>query len=204
MVGERVLFVVLLGPLAFVWGLVLMRQKRHSGGIRVLGGAMTLIGTAVMGSLAWLITTFLSSNHSKGRVLRLRGRTRVARRALGEGWADDAVPDVSGLTPWQRTVLGEVWMYSAGLEHASVPAFSKLSLKLSALGAPSALLEDCHLAALDEVRHARRCFALARAYSGVRWTAGAIPELGQGSAQPSPTGTGDDWSRLVRGSLLDG
>jgi hypothetical protein len=198
------LFALLLGPAAFVGGLILMLSKRHSGGIRVLGGAVTLFGTATMGGMAWLINAIGSTNFSKGRVLRLRGRTRVARRALGEGWADDAAPEVSGLTPWQRTVLGEVWMYSAGLEHASVPAFSKLSLKLSALGAPSELLEDCHLAALDEVRHARRCFALARAYSGVRWTAGTLPELEQGSAQPSPAGTGDPWSRLVRGSLLDG
>ncbi len=204
MFGELVILFVLLGPVVFVWGLILMFQKRHTGGVRILGGAMALFGTATMGGVAWLVTTLLTSNNSKGRVLRLRGRTRVARRALGEGWADDAAPDVSGLTPWQRTVLGEVWMYSAGLEHASVPAFSKLSLKLSALGAPSELLEDCHLAALDEVRHARRCFALARAYSGVRWTAGTLPELAQGSAQPSPASMGDTWARLVRGSLLDG
>jgi hypothetical protein len=128
----------------------------------------------------------------------------VARRALGDGWADDAVPSLEGLTPWQRTVLGEAWMYSASMEHASVPAFAKLSLKLTALGAPSELLEACHQAALDEVRHARRCFALARAYSGLPWSAGALPELGQQRpALPSPD-AGDDWSRLVRGSLLDG
>lgn len=204
MVAVSVLFVVLLFAVTFVRGLILMLQKRQPRGMRILGGVMAL-GTAVtVGGLAWLVHLISSTNFSKGRVLRLRGRTRVARRALGAGWADDAVPDVSGLTPWQRAVLGEVWMYSAGLEHASVPAFSKLSLKLSGLGAPSELLEDCHLAALDEIRHARRCFALARVYSGVGWTAGTIPELGHGSAQPSPKGTEDTWARLVRGSLLDG
>lgn len=204
MAAVSVILVVLLFAGAFVGGLILMLQKHQPRGLRVLGGVMAL-GTAVtVGGLAWLVHLISSTNFSKGRVLRLRGRTRVARRALGVGWADDAVPDVSGLTPWQRTVLGEVWMYSAGLEHASVPAFSKLSLKLSALGAPSELLEDCHLAALDEIRHARRCFALASAYSGVGWTAGTIPELGQGSTRPSPMDSGDTWARLVRGSLLDG
>ncbi|MFP2957154.1 ferritin-like domain-containing protein [Myxococcus sp. 1LA] len=199
-----VLFVVLMGPVAFVSGLVVMLRKRQSKGIRVLGGGIAVMGAVVMGGMAWFVHLLSTTNFSKGRVLRLRGRARVARRALGAGWADDAVPDTSGLTPWQRTVLGEVWLHSAGLEHASVPAFSKLSLKLSALGAPSELLEDCHLAALDEIRHARRCFALARAYSGLGWTAGAIPELGKGGTPPSPLGPEETWARLVRGSLLDG
>ncbi|WP_426757224.1 ferritin-like domain-containing protein [Myxococcus sp. Y35] len=202
--AELLILVVLLGPVFLIAGLFFMFQERNSSGRRALGAVMALAGTVITGGIAWGLFALLSGNNSKGRVLRLRGRARVARRALGEGWADDAVPDVSGLTSWQRTVLGEVWMYSAGLEHASVPAFSKLSLKLSALGAPADLLEDCHLAALDEVRHARRCFALARAYSGVSWTAGTIPALTQASASPSPKSTGEPWSRLVRGSLLDG
>ncbi|WP_249346389.1 hypothetical protein [Corallococcus exiguus] len=54
---------------------------------------------------------------------------------LRDGWADDAAPSLAWLAPWQRTVLGEAWLYSAGMEHASVSAFAKLSLKLSALGA---------------------------------------------------------------------
>ncbi|WP_216617762.1 ferritin-like domain-containing protein [Corallococcus carmarthensis] len=191
--------VVLTGPVLFLWGLVDLLK-----GSKSRGSVLTLMGATTMGLVYWAYSAFSHMNFSKGRVLRLKGRARVARRALGDGWADDAAPTLEGLTPWQRTVLGEAWLYSAGLEHASVPAFAKLSLKLSALGAPSELLEACHLAALDEVRHARRCFALARAYSGLPWSAGTIPELGQERpARPSP-GEGDDWSRLVRGSLLDG
>ncbi|WP_208721281.1 ferritin-like domain-containing protein [Corallococcus aberystwythensis] len=194
-----VLFIVLLGPMLFVSGIVVMVKGSGSR-----GGLLTLLGATTMGLVYWAYSAISHMNFSKGRVLRLKGRARVARRALGDGWADGATPRLEGLTPWQRTVLGEAWMYSAGMEHASVPAFAKLSLKLSALGAPSELLEACHLAALDEVRHARRCFALARAYSGLPWSAGTIPELGQERpSRPSP-GEGDDWSRLVRGSLLDG
>ncbi|WP_244219733.1 ferritin-like domain-containing protein [Corallococcus interemptor] len=191
--------VVLLGPILFVAGIVTM-SKRNS----TRGGLMTLLGAVTMGLVFWAYNVLGNMNFSKGRVLRLKGRARVARRALGDGWADDAAPALEGLTPWQRTVLGEAWMYSAGMEHASVPAFAKLSLKLSALGAPSELLEACHLAALDEVRHARRCFALARAYSGLPWSAGAIPELAQERPSPPSADEGDAWSRLVRGSLLDG
>jgi hypothetical protein len=191
--------VVIVGPLFFVGGLVVMMK-----GSRPWGTLLTVMGTGMMGLVYWGYTQLSHLNYSKGRVLRLKGRARVARRALGDGWADDTVPRLEGLTPWQRTVLGEAWMYSAGMEHASVPAFAKLSLKLSTLGAPSELLEACHLAALDEVRHARRCFALARAYSGLPWSAGAIPELGPSPASRPTPEEGDDWSRLVRGSLLDG
>ncbi|WP_233611995.1 ferritin-like domain-containing protein [Corallococcus sp. AB045] len=202
MVNPIVLFVcftILSGPVLFVAGIVVM-----SKGSGTRGGIMTVLGASTMGLVYWSYSAISDTNFSKGRVLRLKGRARVARRALGDGWADDAAPDIDGLTPWQRTVLGEAWLYSAGMEHASVPAFAKLSLKLTALGAPSELLEACHLAALDEVRHARRCFALARAYSGLPWSAGMIPELSQDRPQrPGPV-EGDDWSRLVRGSLLDG
>lgn len=39
-------------------------------------------------------------------------------------------------------------------EYASVASFSELSLRLMAVGAPPALVSDCHRAALDEIRHA--------------------------------------------------
>lgn len=202
-----VVIVIVCGVLPLYWGIELLKDKGSYGGSRILGGILALGGTVVlvvMGGVTWLIHLISTTGFTKGRVLRLQGRARMARRALGGGWADDAVPSTSGLTAWQRTVLGEAWLYSAGMEHASVPAFAKLSLKLSALGAPSRLLEDCHTAALDEVRHARRCFALARAYSGLNWTAGTLPELARSAEQPLPTGAENDWARLVRGSLLDG
>ncbi|WP_233613316.1 MULTISPECIES: ferritin-like domain-containing protein [Corallococcus] len=199
LIAVFVCFIVLLGPMLFVSGLVVMMK-----GSGTRGRVLTILGATTMGLVYWAYSAISHMNFSKGRVLRLKGRARVARRALGDGWADDAAPELEGLMPWQRTVLGEAWLYSAGMEHASVPAFAKLSLKLSALGAPSELLEACHLAALDEVRHARRCFALARAYSGLPWSAGMIPELGQDRPQRPNPGEGDEWSRLVRGSLLDG
>jgi hypothetical protein len=42
----------------------------------------------------------------------------------------------------------------AGLEFASVVAFAELSMRLVSVGAPSELVARCHLAALDEIRHA--------------------------------------------------
>ena len=58
------------------------------------------------------------------------------------------------------------WLRAALAEHASVAAFSQISLQLLALGAPARLLEGTHRAALDEIRHAEITFALASAYGG--------------------------------------
>lgn len=43
----------------------------------------------------------------------------------------------------------------ARTEYASVASFSELSLRLIAVGAPVELVEACHRAALEEIRHAR-------------------------------------------------
>ena len=51
-------------------------------------------------------------------------------------------------------------------EHASVAAFARLTLHLLSAGAPPELVEMAHRASLDEIRHARTCFALARRYGG--------------------------------------
>ncbi|HVF76639.1 MAG TPA: hypothetical protein VM938_16500 [Acidimicrobiales bacterium] len=59
-------------------------------------------------------------------------------------------------------------------EYASVASFGELALRLMAVGAPVELVEACHRAALDEIRHARQADALA---DRTRPRFGAIPEL---------------------------
>jgi len=62
----------------------------------------------------------------------------------------------------------------AGFEYASVASFGELALRLLAVGAPAELVAACHRAALDEIRHASSCAALAgRPASPL----GAIPGL---------------------------
>lgn len=63
-----------------------------------------------------------------------------------------------------RAALAQAWAADGCEEHASIAAFARLTLHLLALGAPSDLVERAHLASLDEVRHARACFALAGRY----------------------------------------
>lgn len=69
----------------------------------------------------------------------------------------------------------KAWADAGAGEHASVAAFARLSLELMALGAPSDLLSGVHQAALDEVRHAEQCWALARRFGGTTRSAGAFP-----------------------------
>jgi hypothetical protein len=57
--------------------------------------------------------------------------------------------------------IGAEWLRDALAEHASVGAFSAFNLSLLALGAPADLVRGGAAAALDEVFHAKACFALA-------------------------------------------
>lgn len=135
---------------------------------------------------------------TKGRLLRLRGRAHLPELAEGNGWNDATAPHVDALGAEDRAVLAAAWLASARMEHASIPAFAQLSIHLAALGAPSDLVERCHRAALDELRHARRCYAMASAFAGTSLTAGPIPELARGARTPV------DLVRLAVGSLVDG
>jgi hypothetical protein len=67
------------------------------------------------------------------------------------------------------------WARAGAAEHASVAAFARLSLELMSLGAPNELLRDVHQAALDEVRHADECWALAERYGASRVRAAGLP-----------------------------
>jgi hypothetical protein len=67
------------------------------------------------------------------------------------------------------------WAQDGLHEHASVASFARFGLELLALGAPAQLLNEQLLAASDELRHARLCFALARRFGGVAVRPGAMP-----------------------------
>src|SRR5678815_3146409 len=71
------------------------------------------------------------------RVLRLRGKAALPDVAEGAGWGDAAAPNVQHLSREERATLAGLWLISARMEHASIAAFSQLSLHLAALGASS-------------------------------------------------------------------
>ncbi|MCS6899523.1 MAG: ferritin-like domain-containing protein [Myxococcales bacterium] len=96
-------------------------------------------------------------------------------RPLSETWEALRSLEPASLPTPLRTRLAELWARDALLEHASVASFSKFSLHLMAVAAPPALLHDAHRAALDEIQHARLCFALASAYAGEPLGPGPLP-----------------------------
>jgi hypothetical protein len=60
--------------------------------------------------------------------------------------------------------LAAAWLKDALEEHASVAAFARFTLLLLSVGAPPELVVASQRASLDEIEHARACFALARRY----------------------------------------
>lgn len=135
---------------------------------------------------------------SGGRALRVV-RGAVAAPAIdGEGWGAE-LPVAAYLPPEVRGALARLWTESARAEHASVPAFSRLSLSLVALGAPAYLVEAAHRAALEEIVHARLAFSLASAYAGEPVGPGRLPSLQTASAV-----TATSLAELAAESLIDG
>jgi hypothetical protein len=118
---------------------------------------------------------------SGGRPFRIDGCARVAAAQRGAGWSQATQAsvviraDVSDLTTEERAALAEAWSRDALQEHASVAAFGRFALALLRHGAPADLVAAAHEAALDEVTHARLCFALASAYAGEPIAPGPFP-----------------------------
>lgn len=179
---------------------------RGSGGRKAARTLAVISGTALVGGgIAILVGVidFMQNGfgmNSKGRILRLRGKAALPEVSVDDAWRDDARPAVDGVSDDERRVIAACWILSAQMEHASVAAFAQLSLHLAALGGPSDLVERTHRAALDEIRHARRCYALASAFADASVGAGPIAALAEPAADRAPI----DLVRLAVGSLVDG
>ena len=93
-----------------------------------------------------------------GRPLRASDGIVVAPAVRRDDWLAASLLTVSALPDATRAAQ---WLVDAAAEHASVASFARASLQLLALGAPADLVSDVHAAALDEIAHARTCYALA-------------------------------------------
>jgi hypothetical protein len=109
-----------------------------------------------------------------GRPLVQEGRVVLAAVRDGGGRTPLA-PRVEGLSEKQRAELARFWLRVALAEHASIAEFHRVALDLMLHGAPAGLLAKAQVAAVDEARHARRCFAMASAYAGRPLEAGPLP-----------------------------
>jgi len=102
-----------------------------------------------------------------GRPLLVAGRARVATSRVRGDWSapcfeglGDALDDAT------REHLADHWREIAGFEHASVASFARFIAHLQQLGAPAGLVRAAQRAAIDEIEHARRAYAMASAYAG--------------------------------------
>jgi hypothetical protein len=127
------------------------------------------------------------------------GHLLAGLRDGDHGWAGDAASAEADadLGAEERALLAAAWSQSALAEHASVASFARVALELMAVAAPAELVAEAHRAALDEVRHATVCFALAARY-------------GQASVSPGPISFGgsvalrDELRSLAVATVLEG
>lgn len=164
---------------------LIRRQRPEPVGLYVGGivGSLVLGFFGLVGAFFALISGAggLALGGAWGRPLRVKGVQIHPELERGSEWASGPAPHVDDLDARTKAALGALWHFDAQKEHASVPAFSRISWVLTALGAPAELVHDAHVSAMQEIDHARRCFALAAGYLGVTHTAKPMPEmLGEG------------------------
>jgi len=78
--------------------------------------------------------------------------------------ADDVQIDLQQLSVDELRAGYAEWLQQGLAEHASIASFSRFSLDLISLAAPSFLIELVHQASLDEIRHSKIAFDLANMF----------------------------------------
>lgn len=192
------MLVILLCLLLFITGIAdLSKPEKRLSGLRALIVAPLLLIAAFVSAMVGL---FLVGGAGWGRPLRIRGRQLHPDLREGSDWTKGPRPDPSTLDEPTRHALEALWLHDAQKEHASVPAFSRISWLLAAVGAPAELMEWSHRAALEEIEHTRLCFALAAGYAGRSFTVEAMPDLLIGGLDMKS----DPLITLANESILDG
>jgi hypothetical protein len=166
------------GIVAIVFG---VRSQRVGATVT---GVLAAVGAVAGGFLGLVGMALGAAGGAWGRPLRVRGRQLHPTLRNGADWTAGERPCATGLDPATRTALATLWWHDAQKEHASVPAFSRVSWLLAAAGAPADLLEWAHRAAIEEIEHTKACFALAAGYAGYSRTVEPMPDLLLGRFDP--------------------
>lgn len=101
-----------------------------------------------------------------GRAFTIEGHARVADTTMRNDWCAEWSTAPNDLNEATQKALADAWRTDAQMEHASVASFARFTLELLALGAPADIVAASQSASLDEVEHARLCFAMASRFSG--------------------------------------
>ncbi|MFO7561549.1 MAG: hypothetical protein R6X02_02800 [Enhygromyxa sp.] len=110
-----------------------------------------------------------------GRPWMIDGAATTAKLVRGESAWSGEPSEPSELRPDLRELLVAAWAQDGQFEHASVASFARFVLELMKLGAPPELILAGRRAIVDELEHARQCFALASRYAGVTLGPGPLP-----------------------------
>ena len=101
---------------------------------------------------------FLVGTSLRSAPSQIRDDWSAARLSSGDDVAHPA------LDPAVARELAKSWLADGLEEHASIAAFARFSMMLLSVAAPPELVAASQRASLDEIAHARDCFALARRY----------------------------------------
>ena len=129
---------------------------------------LTMTSTVLALFTFWLFSLLDDCSWTKGRPLRGRGRR----------------PRPAPPTGSDRTRAGQHWRSMAQEEYESVASFGELALDLMAAGAPARLIERCHQAAREELRHTEQCLEIAGLYGADTELPGDIPALRKARSRP--------------------
>jgi hypothetical protein len=191
---------VVIALVALLFGLLRLAGV-GGGGMRArLHGLLAMVGAVPPLYIGALAAAFGFGGGGWGRPLRVRGRQVHPELREGTDWERGERPDPTGLDAATRAALEALWLHDAQKEHASVPAFARVSWLLAAVGAPAHLLRWSHRAAIEEIAHTRLCFALAAGYGGRSHTVEPMPELLSAGLDLD----GDPIATLIGESLGDG
>ncbi|MGH1340105.1 MAG: ferritin-like domain-containing protein [Nannocystales bacterium] len=112
---------------------------------------------------------------------------------VGSGWSCER--ESLRASSQARAFAAQAWLDDAAMEHASVASFGRVALELLSLGAPPELVEEAHMAALDEIRHAKTCLSLAQACGAARLEPGCLAAVPQRRA---------DFARFAADTFIEG
>lgn len=182
--GRQDLFLLVAGAMLLgVVGAVLqlVRLGSYPKEERPVGFALAALALPIGLFLAWVgafmvhtaayVPSYMGRRHRKGSKL-LAPETEA-----GADWICAEPTELALAIPAaERGALGAEWRDNGKKEHASVAAFAQLTLDLMAVGAPPELVAAAQRDALDEVRHAAACFAIARDIDGIVESPSPFPD----------------------------
>eukprot|EP00747_Dinoflagellata_sp_TGD_P057795 gnl/TRDRNA2_/TRDRNA2_150817_c0_seq1.p1 gnl/TRDRNA2_/TRDRNA2_150817_c0~~gnl/TRDRNA2_/TRDRNA2_150817_c0_seq1.p1 ORF type:complete len:624 (-),score=108.30 gnl/TRDRNA2_/TRDRNA2_150817_c0_seq1:99-1970(-) len=95
----------------------------------------------------------------------------VRKQNIDDSWYTPARSELTDWVPegWTSDMASstaDAWLRDGQEEHASIASFSRFSLDLMRFAAPSELVTAAHIAAVDEVRHAKKAFGLSAHFHG--------------------------------------